>query len=75
MSQWLDMTAQNSIGSTRQIDTSGVSLPSIFDSTASVVSGAAKAVGNAVNKTNTMLYLTAAGVMIAAYAAFGKRGK
>lgn len=73
MSQWLDMVAANSVGATTKVDTSGVSLPSIFGRTAATVSGAAKSVDATINKTNTMLWLTAAGVVIAAYAVWGKR--
>lgn len=72
MSQWLDMQAQNSVGATSTIDTSGVSLPSIFDSTAKAVSGAAASATSAVKKDNLMLYLTAAGVILSAMVVFGK---
>lgn len=74
MSQWLDMVASNSVGATSTIDTSGVSLPSIFSATATAVSGAAQSVSTKVAKSDTMLWLTAAGVAIAAYAVFVRKG-
>lgn len=73
MSQWLDMVASNSVGATSTVDTRGVSLPSIFADTASTVSGAAKSATNAITKNDMMLWLTAAGVAIAALAVFKGR--
>lgn len=63
MSQWLDAVAAASINSGVQVDTSGVGLWYNKAATPTVI----------VDNTNkTMLYLTAAGVLLAALALFKK---
>ena len=70
MSQWLDMVAENTVGSKTTVDTSGVSLDSI---TLSGTPAAPSAAGKGTSTDRTMLYLTAAGVVLAALAYFKGR--
>lgn len=68
------MQAAGSIGATSTIDTTGVSLPSIFNTTAQAVSGAANTVTAPAKRDNLMLWLTGAGVLLAALALFKRKG-
>ena len=69
MSQWLDMAASGSVGSTSTVDTSGVSLDSItFAGTAANPQTATVDTSSKMDKT--MLYLTFAGVVFAGLAFF-----
>ena len=70
MSQWLDLQAQTTVGSATPVDTSGVTLPSINDGVSKTDATAANTA--APSSSKTMLYLTAAGVILAALALLKK---
>lgn len=66
MSQWLDLVASSTVGSTVQVDTSGVGL---WASDSQVIKSTPAAPKS---NDNTILYLTGAGVVLAALALFRK---
>lgn len=66
MSQWLDMVAQNTIGQSARVDTSGVGLWATDTQVISSTPAAPK------SQDRTMLYLTGIGVILAAFALLRK---
>ena len=74
MSQWLDMVAENTIGQSTQVDTSGVSLDSItLGKTPAAPSGTGVTLPGNSQNDKIMLWLTAAGVLFAGLAYYGGR--